>query len=173
MILSNRDKKQLSRERGQDSKRVQAEQLHENELNAQRREHNLQHPVEGNRTSTSPKTIRDKRLLNVVRHLATEIGPRNIYHYDSLCRAAEYVENAFHTLGYFPVRQTRGERQKGLVGPEPATRLLWRAVRVRPAPHMRAVDFGSLRNDIRLFNYTGMQLPRLALGAQPYLAGRS
>jgi hypothetical protein len=35
-----------------------------------------------------------------------------------------------------------GDYVVGLVGLEPATRLLWAGVRVRPAPHIRALHFG-------------------------------
>ena len=46
------------------------------------------------------------RLSGVVAHLASDIGPRNIYHYTALCRAADQLELAFRKLGYSPVRQT-------------------------------------------------------------------
>lgn len=46
------------------------------------------------------------RLSGVVAHLASDIGPRNIYHYPALCRAADHLELAFRKLGYSPVRQT-------------------------------------------------------------------
>ena len=46
----------------------------------------------------------------------------------------------------FP-HEVAGDWVVELVGLEPATRLLWAAVRVRPAPQMRALDFGSLQND--------------------------
>jgi hypothetical protein len=47
-----------------------------------------------------------ERLKVAVHHLALEIGPRNIYHYTSLCRAAAYIETAVADAGYAAVRQS-------------------------------------------------------------------
>src|SRR4051812_22233685 len=59
-------------------------------------------PVSG---SSAPAARRERLALDIDR-LATEIGPRNIYHYPSLCRAAEYIETALCETGYVPTRQT-------------------------------------------------------------------
>src|SRR3954463_8160595 len=59
-------------------------------------------PIRG---SSALATPREQLKLHIDR-LATEIGPRNMYHYSSLCRAAEYIEKAFCEAGYVPTRQT-------------------------------------------------------------------
>ena len=53
------------------------------------------------------------RLQFDVRHLAIEIGPRNIHHYPALCRAAHHIERAFCEAGYVPTRQTFEAMGKG------------------------------------------------------------
>jgi Zn-dependent M28 family amino/carboxypeptidase len=58
------------------------------------------------------------RLRMVVTHLASEIGPRNVYHYRALCSAADYLESAFSKLGYHPTRQSyevQGKRFANLI----------------------------------------------------------
>src|SRR4051794_11805945 len=48
---------------------------------------------------------RRERLKAVCDALATEIGPRNIYHYAALCRAAEFIAGRFEEFGYVADRQ--------------------------------------------------------------------
>src|SRR3954469_11858171 len=64
----------------------------------------VQEPAPPTPLSTPP--TRKTRLHADIHHLATEIGPRNIYHYPSLCRAAQYIETAFRAAGYVPARQS-------------------------------------------------------------------
>jgi Zn-dependent M28 family amino/carboxypeptidase len=45
------------------------------------------------------------RLKAVCAKLAIEIGPRNIYHYGALCRAAQFIAGTFEELGYAADRQ--------------------------------------------------------------------
>ena len=56
------------------------------------------------------KEIRD-RLHHHVRMLAETIGERNIWHPDSMVRAARFIEEAFTGLGYRPERQNYEARQ--------------------------------------------------------------
>jgi len=56
--------------------------------------------------SSTELTVIADRLQFDVRHLAIEIGPRNIHHYPALCRAAHHIERAFCEAGYVPTRQT-------------------------------------------------------------------
>jgi Zn-dependent M28 family amino/carboxypeptidase len=53
-----------------------------------------------------------ERLERHVARLAVEIGPRNLYHYEALERAAAYLESTLAECGHAPVRQpyeTRGK----------------------------------------------------------------
>jgi Zn-dependent M28 family amino/carboxypeptidase len=42
-------------------------------------------------------------LRRNVYHLAVNIGPRNIYHYEALLRAADHIETSFRDAGYTPL----------------------------------------------------------------------
>ncbi len=53
-----------------------------------------------------------ERLKQDVGRLATDIGPRNIYYYEALQKAAAYIETSLTEAGYSPVQQpyeTRGK----------------------------------------------------------------
>ena len=54
----------------------------------------------------SQETDFESLLKGHVEHLATTIGERNLQHYDSLCKAADYIEKEFETYGFKPSRQT-------------------------------------------------------------------
>ena len=45
---------------------------------------------------------RANRLRSDVARLAGEIGPRNIYHYDALQKAAVHIETSLRDAGYTP-----------------------------------------------------------------------
>jgi Zn-dependent M28 family amino/carboxypeptidase len=82
----------------------------------------MQHfaPVSG---SSAPPTRRDRLALNI-HCLATEIGPRNIYHCPSLSRAAQYIESALCEAGYVPTRQTfeaKGKSFSNIIAEKPGT----------------------------------------------------
>src|SRR3954454_16715475 len=62
-------------------------------------------PVEPGLEMESPAgSSRSSRqtIAQVLSRLATEIGPRNVYYYEALCRAAEYIENASVRLATSP-----------------------------------------------------------------------
>jgi Zn-dependent M28 family amino/carboxypeptidase len=59
-----------------------------------------------------PVEIRTQRLTQLVIRLASESGPRNIYHYGALRTAADHIEALFAEIGYTPVRQTYEARGK-------------------------------------------------------------
>src|SRR5437660_12662744 len=44
-----------------------------------------------------------QRLKTDVSHLATEIGPRNIQHYEALQKAAAHIETSLKEAGYCPL----------------------------------------------------------------------
>jgi Zn-dependent M28 family amino/carboxypeptidase len=50
--------------------------------------------------------------MRVIAHLASDIGPRNIHHYEALCSAADYIEAALSQVGYCPTRQVYAARGK-------------------------------------------------------------
>src|SRR4051794_30202816 len=75
------------------------------------------------RGSSALPARRDRLALDIHR-LATEIGPRNVYHYESLCQAAQYIETAFREAGYVPKRQTfvaRGNSFCNIIAEQPGT----------------------------------------------------
>jgi Zn-dependent M28 family amino/carboxypeptidase len=56
-----------------------------------------------------------ERLKRDVGHLATEIGPRNIHHYEALQKAAAHIETSLTEAGYSPVLQSYETRGKAFV----------------------------------------------------------
>jgi len=57
-------------------------------------------------TPYSPTPLEDRqadRLRRDVDRLATEIGPRNIHHYEALQKAAAYVQTSLKEAGYCPL----------------------------------------------------------------------
>ena len=63
-----------------------------------------------------------ERLKRHVRRLAVEIGPRNLYHYEALQKAATYIESVLAEAGHSPVRQsyqTRGKAFSNIVAEVP------------------------------------------------------
>jgi len=52
------------------------------------------------------------RLIGIVTHLSGDLGPRNIWHYQALAAAADYIEASFAETGYRPVRQSYAARQQ-------------------------------------------------------------
>jgi hypothetical protein len=57
----------------------------------------------------------EARLGSHVNRLATEIGPRNIYYYEALQRAAAYIESTFREAGYSPLLHTYRAHEKPFV----------------------------------------------------------
>jgi hypothetical protein len=55
------------------------------------------------------------RLQGIVAHLASVIGPRNIYHYPALAAAASYIEQCFTAMGHAPVLLPYETRRKAFV----------------------------------------------------------
>jgi acetylornithine deacetylase/succinyl-diaminopimelate desuccinylase-like protein len=53
-----------------------------------------------------------QRLRQFVAHLANDIGPRNIHHYEALRGAADYIEVSLAQFGYSPIGQTYEARDK-------------------------------------------------------------
>lgn len=51
-------------------------------------------------------------LRRNVYHLAVNIGPRNIYHYEALLRAADHIETSFRDAGYTPLLHSYKARGK-------------------------------------------------------------
>lgn len=51
-------------------------------------------------------------MKSVCDELAINIGPRNIYHHDALCRAAEFIEESFGASGYTAERQAFAAKGK-------------------------------------------------------------
>src|SRR6266550_3076073 len=56
-----------------------------------------------------------QRLKTDVSRLATEIGPRNIYHYEALQKAAAHIETSLREAGYSPLLHTYETQGKGFV----------------------------------------------------------
>jgi Zn-dependent M28 family amino/carboxypeptidase len=54
----------------------------------------------------------EKQLRHDIQRLADDIGERNIYRYAELCKAAEFIEQAFLDAGYKPARQEYKARSK-------------------------------------------------------------
>jgi Zn-dependent M28 family amino/carboxypeptidase len=59
--------------------------------------------------------LQSERLKQDVTHLAAEIGPRNIFHYEALQKAAGYIESSLTGVGYPPRRQVYETRGLGFV----------------------------------------------------------
>src|SRR5947209_17248827 len=57
-------------------------------------------PAKDVRGLSESRGSRLERLKAVCDKLAIEIGPRNIYHYGALCRAAQFIADSFEDLGY-------------------------------------------------------------------------
>jgi len=56
-----------------------------------------------------------ERIRRHVTHLASDIGPRNIYHYDALVAAAAFIETSLIEAGYTPTLQPYEARGKAFV----------------------------------------------------------
>src|SRR3954452_12182943 len=69
-------------------------------------------PAQVHARNVLAESTRADRLRAVCHRLAVEIGPRNVYHYDSLCRTSEFIEASFQQLGYTPTRQEFDARGK-------------------------------------------------------------
>jgi len=54
----------------------------------------------------------EARLFADVEALAAQIGPRNIWHYEALQRAADYSNASLRRIGYTPLIQTYEARRK-------------------------------------------------------------
>ena len=62
----------------------------------------------------APENGQAHSLRRDVNTLALDIGPRNLYHYEALQRAASYIETALRDAGYTPLLNTYEPKAKVL-----------------------------------------------------------
>src|SRR3989440_10441025 len=66
-------------------------------------------------SGSSARECASTELKTDVSRLATEIGPRNIYHYEALQKAAAHIETSLREAGYSPLLHTYETQGKGFV----------------------------------------------------------